>query len=1094
MTIENLGVKLYSGTKADRKSDSLGSAADGSNTAITLANVNNYADFNGSSSYVSTSESILDFSASDSFSIAFWFNTTDTGEAGFVSRWNTSNNGWLVLKDSGTTASFRMSSNWSGGDAIRAVATNNAFSDGAWHNCVVTYGGSGHSSIKMYIDGTEQSLNVNLTGTVGSITYNTNLALGVKEGTGSFSDKYDGSMKQVLVYDDVLTQSEVTTLYNSGTVKTDPSTSNLVAWYKLESNANDSQGSNNGTATNITFVSDAYKLGTGAYAFNGSSSVVTTDQRVNGLHDGTGGSITFWVKKNSHADNDIIYATHNASGSGAGIEVKFNSSGNIKSTTTNSSGGWVDTTSTTALANDTWYHVAVTLDTDTKYRIYINGTLETTGSAFTPRTTTSSQAYTIGDNPSSGGWFDGELDDMSIWSRALTATEIETLAGVLSSYSKENAGTPNETRSLSHTGGRYILSQKFDSGNSIIGKTINNAVVKAYKDQGSPTGLIHAYIYADSDDSSPKATSTTTHDPSTLPSGSSNAIELSFDFPNTTISADDSLAIFYDDGSSGNAIALRTINDSNVANETFRQKNSSGWSDISPSTEDLWYKIRNVNGAQLVSSLSDKSNLKAYYSMDTATEGYGNFDGNGDVVTFSSNGIMSGDFTVAMHFYYSSSQVNNYPTFFQNGASGNDRIQITEQNNNKFQVYANSQVIISDDDIVADKWQHLALTGSGADWKLYLDGTVIKTGTGTASRTDTSTKSYGGEPSGSYFTGGQRNFCIYNRALSASEITSLSNETKLPTDSSLNTSSSLKVYCPMWANFNDLSGNSVSMTVNGDASIITGFKCPNNFSSTSDLDSLTGVRTNSIFQQNAENSATPSYWWFNGTSWVLDGTTEKDIGFASGWSNEGDQNGSKQTTSSSSTGVVFTSTQGQSGGALALYDIGSALGSKFVARFAWKTGTYTNTGSGNNGQAGIGFTDKSSFSSSETINTNGSGDAINFLWHIGDNSSDGTQKVRTYSDGTGATGSNSSSDRQWTNNTTYYFELTYDGTTATCTRKTDSTYSTNHSWGSVEKATSGLTGLRYVVFGSQDNGGNQAGFTLTLNELKIQSGVSEWIE
>ena len=36
MTIENLGVKLYSGTKSDRKSDSLGSSADGTNTGITL--------------------------------------------------------------------------------------------------------------------------------------------------------------------------------------------------------------------------------------------------------------------------------------------------------------------------------------------------------------------------------------------------------------------------------------------------------------------------------------------------------------------------------------------------------------------------------------------------------------------------------------------------------------------------------------------------------------------------------------------------------------------------------------------------------------------------------------------------------------------------------------------------------------------------------------------------------------------------------------------------------------------------------------------------------------------------------------------------
>ena len=36
MTIENLGVKLYTGTKSDRVSDSLGSDANGVNTGITL--------------------------------------------------------------------------------------------------------------------------------------------------------------------------------------------------------------------------------------------------------------------------------------------------------------------------------------------------------------------------------------------------------------------------------------------------------------------------------------------------------------------------------------------------------------------------------------------------------------------------------------------------------------------------------------------------------------------------------------------------------------------------------------------------------------------------------------------------------------------------------------------------------------------------------------------------------------------------------------------------------------------------------------------------------------------------------------------------
>ncbi|MBC8435868.1 MAG: hypothetical protein H8D84_02660 [Proteobacteria bacterium] len=44
MTIENLGVKLYSGLKQDRKSASLGSSADGTNTGITLVTATSTAE------------------------------------------------------------------------------------------------------------------------------------------------------------------------------------------------------------------------------------------------------------------------------------------------------------------------------------------------------------------------------------------------------------------------------------------------------------------------------------------------------------------------------------------------------------------------------------------------------------------------------------------------------------------------------------------------------------------------------------------------------------------------------------------------------------------------------------------------------------------------------------------------------------------------------------------------------------------------------------------------------------------------------------------------------------------------------------------
>ena len=207
MTIEKLGSKLYSGTKVDRVSPSLGSDADGTNTGITLVDVNNYADFSGSSSYISTSgtQSDTDFQIGDSFSISLWFNTTSTSFGSIINRWGSQNgggnNGWSLL-DSGTAASFRFSSSWSS-NAIRVnTSSDSAFSDGKWHHLVMTYNGTGHGGVIFYLDGAVKSSSADLTGSVGSITYSLGLALGAY--SDGYSDNYDGAMKQVLIYSDVL--------------------------------------------------------------------------------------------------------------------------------------------------------------------------------------------------------------------------------------------------------------------------------------------------------------------------------------------------------------------------------------------------------------------------------------------------------------------------------------------------------------------------------------------------------------------------------------------------------------------------------------------------------------------------------------------------------------------------------------------------------------------------------------------------------------------------------------------------------------------------------------------------------------------------
>tara|TARA_R110002051_G_scaffold317414_1_gene398533 strand:- start:9 stop:2825 length:2817 start_codon:yes stop_codon:yes gene_type:complete len=234
MAIVHLGAKRVQGTKVDRVVDSLGSSADGSNTGITLITSGQKLgtgaySFDGSD-YVSTSETGLDFQVADSFSIAFWFKSAQTSEGGFINRWNSSNVGWLILKDTGTTCSFRFSSSWSS-NAFRIIATDDAFSDDEWHHLAVTYNGTGYAGLEMYLDGTLLTTTDSLTGTVGAITYTTSLEIGDKNGT-SQSDKYDGEIDDIGIWKRVLTATEISDLVNNteSTPTFNPSFANNNGW------------------------------------------------------------------------------------------------------------------------------------------------------------------------------------------------------------------------------------------------------------------------------------------------------------------------------------------------------------------------------------------------------------------------------------------------------------------------------------------------------------------------------------------------------------------------------------------------------------------------------------------------------------------------------------------------------------------------------------------------------------------------------------------------------------------------------------------------------------------------------------------------
>jgi len=192
---------------------------------------------------------------------------------------------------------------------------------------------------------------------------------------------------------------------------------NPVAWYQAEDNALDSAGANDGTWGGTA----AYASGTvgRGFSLNGSSRVQS------GLVIAEGpATISAWIKSNTHTDFQAIAgAGYLAAANGAGL---FVSSANWNFQ--NRTGLSVATVFAPHLSNKGWNHLAGVRTGET-IALYVNGFL----AASTPSTQASQSnvSFGIGSRRNDiGEWgfgFNGQIDDVLIFDRALSAAEIKKL-------------------------------------------------------------------------------------------------------------------------------------------------------------------------------------------------------------------------------------------------------------------------------------------------------------------------------------------------------------------------------------------------------------------------------------------------------------------------------------------------------------------------------------------------------------------------------------------------------------------------------------------------------------------------------------------
>lgn len=207
-------------------------------------------------------------------------------------------------------------------------------------------------------------------------------------------------------------------------------TDNLVAGYKLSGNSNDVLGSWNGTDTSISYVTGL--IGQGATTTGASASRID----IGNLPKTSSYTFSLWVKPFKWLYAGLPFEGAQAVGVNSywglfmreddGTIQVYKSSGSAAQTATfsNSSVLW----NSTNYPSNAWTHIVIT-DDNTNIRFYKNGT-EVTGSPIASTVTNGGTANPmsltrLGDQDAY--YFGGVLDEVYIWSRAISSSEVTTL-------------------------------------------------------------------------------------------------------------------------------------------------------------------------------------------------------------------------------------------------------------------------------------------------------------------------------------------------------------------------------------------------------------------------------------------------------------------------------------------------------------------------------------------------------------------------------------------------------------------------------------------------------------------------------------------
>ena len=386
--------------------------------------------FNGVSNFITINNNILNNKIPTSFAISLWVDFDTTKQCEIISNRYGQDCGYnyrLLKLDNKLIFGNHIANPWTWDSCSTELNTTSE-----WNQITFMYD-LNDKRLKLYLNGKFVGANNSNIWFDGNNPTIIGALLGC--GQGSFYSK--GTFDDIAIYNRALTEQEITALYTSTPVAQNiPSyvpKDGLVGYWPFNGNANDESGNgNNGTVSGATLTADRNGKANSSYSFDGSSSYINIPNS-SSLQFNGGLTISTWLNASIIASSISNTGYILSKGADGGTPYSWTS---ILDDSYCSLQIWNDNNLNTSvdimqkdypILTNKWYNVIYTFD-GVNAKAYINSQLvKTISSPYS----IFSNAYDLkfGRRHTSGNpyFFNGQLDDIAIYNRALTEQEITAL-------------------------------------------------------------------------------------------------------------------------------------------------------------------------------------------------------------------------------------------------------------------------------------------------------------------------------------------------------------------------------------------------------------------------------------------------------------------------------------------------------------------------------------------------------------------------------------------------------------------------------------------------------------------------------------------